>query len=84
MSLVDESCEPCSSCKERPATAKYTYTYTTTDGTFSEMVCTICFDRRTVQDALEGRFVHTLDLVREKRYGCGSFSAAKWCIILRS
>jgi tetratricopeptide (TPR) repeat protein len=52
----------CWFCKKRPATEKYIRK------TITELVCATCLDRLLVQDALEDRFLHIVDLERNERY----------------
>jgi tetratricopeptide (TPR) repeat protein len=52
----------CERCKERPATSKYTRQ------NHSMMLCAACLDRMAVQDALEDRLRHIVDLEDREQY----------------
>lgn len=52
----------CALCEEKPATEQYTRAGHT------ETLCAACFERWTLQDALEGKLVHILGLARRRQY----------------
>src|SRR5262249_47766348 len=62
MPSPDENSQICERCKQRPATVKYTR------ANLDMIVCTTCLDRMAVQDALEDRFRHILDLESHEQY----------------
>jgi tetratricopeptide (TPR) repeat protein len=62
MQLPDESSLLCEHCEERPATAKYTR------ADISRMLCATCLDRMAVQDVLEDRILHIVELERHEQY----------------
>lgn len=62
MQHPNDQSTPCALCGEMPATEEYKRKGHT------EFVCTACFDRWTVQDALEGKLLDILALERSERY----------------
>lgn len=52
----------CALCENKPGTEKYTRSGRT------EWVCATCFDRWSVQDALEDRLLHIIALERQEQY----------------
>jgi tetratricopeptide (TPR) repeat protein len=62
MPVPNETPPICWFCKERAATEKYLRAGST------KLVCAICLDRLEVQDALEDRLLHIIDLERNEQY----------------
>jgi tetratricopeptide (TPR) repeat protein len=65
MQSPDEKPQMCEFCKERPATERYTWA--TSKGPISEMMCARCYDVTVAHDALHRDTVF-VDLVRQERY----------------
>lgn len=62
MQLPPNESQLCWFCKKRPATEKYIHKTT------NELVCATCLDRLAVQDALEDRFIHIIELEKNEQY----------------
>lgn len=62
MRLPSDEPPLCTVCEEKPAVKQYTRK------TRSKMVCATCFDRLSVQEALENKLVHIESLERHGQY----------------
>ncbi len=62
MHSPDESSLLCASCEQKPAVKRYAR------GGFDEVLCATCFDRSTVQELLENKLTHLLDLESRQQY----------------